>query len=513
MQGSRVKLNPLDTIAANAGAADARTLFYRVFAVTLLLKLWLAATFPMTGDEAFFYHWGVYPDWGFYDHPPMVGWLLYVLSRISNEPLVLRSVTVMLWSGIALGVVDLLRRLLPERTEVAYRTGSMFLVLPFTWALNLVTTDTPLILFVFLSGYSFVRARLEAQWRWYAVSGIFLGLAFLSKYFAVLLAGAYFVFLIRSRRDWPKLAVIALCALPFVAENIWYNSTHCWNNVMFNAFNRNEGARWSLGTIVLYLGMMIYLITPWVFVGLVRARQAFGRLDFLAMLFLVPFLFMLVLSTRKTVGLHWVLGFMPFVFLLIGAVSDVDTLRRYFRLTVWFSLPHLLALAAVVVLPVSVWKGSRLYDDMVFHKKTPEIVAALRVGLPDNGLVMARAYTPASILSYYAGEYWPVFGEGRFHARQDDVLVDFRQYAGRPIRIFDKRPIALEEVAPYFEKVSAGSFEVAGVTYWFADGEKFDYVRYREQVLKRIAERYYRIPAFLPVLDCAFLKRYDFPCR
>lgn len=78
---------------------------------------------------------------------------------------------------------------------------------------------------------------------------------------------------------------------------------------------------------------------------------------------------MLVLSTRKTVGLHWVLGFMPFVFLLIGAVSDVATLRRYFRWTVWFSLPHLLALAAIVVLPVSVWKGSRLYDDMVFHKK------------------------------------------------------------------------------------------------------------------------------------------------
>lgn len=82
---------------------------------------------------------------------------------------------------------------------------------------------------------------------------------------------------------------------------------------------------------------------------------------------------------------------------------------------------------------------------------------------------MARAYTPASILSYYAGEYWPVFGAGKcFHARQDDVLVDFRQYAGRPIRIFDKRPIALEEVAPYFEKVSSGSFEVAGVSYRFA---------------------------------------------
>ena len=30
---------------------------------SLALRLWIAATFPITGDEAFFYWWGVYPDW------------------------------------------------------------------------------------------------------------------------------------------------------------------------------------------------------------------------------------------------------------------------------------------------------------------------------------------------------------------------------------------------------------------------------------------------------------------
>ena len=496
-----------------SGPAAARSVFYRVFVLTLLLKLWLAAAFPMTGDEAFFYHWGVYPDWGYYDHPPMIGWFLAVLTKISNHPLVLRSVTVLLWSGIALGMVDLLRRMLPEREAAAYQIGSVFLVLPFTWAMNLVTTDTPLILFIFLSAYCFIRARLAERWSWYIACGACLGLAFLSKYFAVLLAGAYFVFLVRRPRDWPKLAVIAVCALPFVAENIWYNATHCWNNIMFNAFNRNEGARWSVGTVLLYVGMMLYLVTPWMAFGLVRARRVIGRFDMLTMLFLVPFAFMLVLSTRKTIGLHWVLGFMPFVFMFVGAVSDEAALRRYFRWTMWLSLPHLLALAAIIVLPVSAWQGFRLHDDIVFHKKTPEIVARLRADLPQNGVVMARAYSPASILSYYAGEYWPVFGEGRFHARQDDILVDFRQYAGRPVRIFDKNPIPVSAIAPYFGKVSEGSFDIEGVTYWFVDGDAFDYPLYREQVLKRIAERYYRIPDYLPVLDCSFLKRYDFPCR
>jgi hypothetical protein len=163
----------------------------------------------------------------------------------------------------------------------------------------------------------------------------------------------------------------------------------------------------------------------------------------------------------------------------------------------------------VVLLPVSTWQGLRFHDDVVFHKETPAIVAALRKDLPSQAIIMARAYTPASLLSYHAGEYWPVFGIGKFHARQDDVIVDFRHYAGRPVRIFDRKPIDPAAFAPFFDAVKIGSFEVAGIRFWYADGSNFNYAAYREQVLKTIAQRYYRIPGFLPIYGCHFLERYD----
>ena len=62
----------------------ARQLFWVTFIGTLLLKGVIAATFPMTGDEAFFYQWGVYPAWGYSDHPPMVGWLLAALRILAT---------------------------------------------------------------------------------------------------------------------------------------------------------------------------------------------------------------------------------------------------------------------------------------------------------------------------------------------------------------------------------------------------------------------------------------------
>ena len=43
-------------IVSDLSLASARRLFWATFVATLLLKIGVAATFPMTGDEAFFYH-------------------------------------------------------------------------------------------------------------------------------------------------------------------------------------------------------------------------------------------------------------------------------------------------------------------------------------------------------------------------------------------------------------------------------------------------------------------------
>lgn len=504
-------MNGISAHALHTDAGRARRVFAWVLGLTLLVKLWLAAYFPITGDEAFFYQWGVFPDWGYSDHPPMVGWLLYLLNGISSHPLSIRFFTVLLWSLIGLGLVDLIRRIDTKRESEAWWLGSLFLLLPFTWALNIVTTDTPLIFFVFLSGYCFVRATLSGRTPWYVACGVFLGCGLLSKYFAGLLALAYFAYLCRSPRNWPKLILIAACSVPFFAINLVFNADHCWTNIMFNLINRNEKAHWSALTVIEYIAMMIYLITPWVSWRLLRSRQMMLTRGALVVLFIVPFALFLLLSMEKIIGLHWVLGFMPFVFVFIGVACDAEQLRKYAKWTAWYALPHLLALAAIVVLPASVWKGHHFHDDVVFHKDTGKIVTALRTNLPRDGIIMGRAYTPASLLSYHAGEYLPVFGEGRFHARQDDLIVDFRSYAGKTIRIFDRSKIEAAELAPYFSTVTVHSFEVDGVTFWYADGENFNYPVYRERILKTIADHYYRIPSFLPMNACPFLERYDLP--
>ena len=121
---------------------------------------------------------------------------------------------------------------------------------------------------------------------------------------------------------------------------------------------------------------------------------------------------------------------------------------------------------------------------------------------------MADAYTAASIYGFERREYMPVFGVGRFHARQDDMLVDFSIYQGKTIRVITGGVPQLEDFSPYFASVRALQFEQNGVVFYAVEGTGFNFAAYRDGVLGVIFKRFHNIPSALPMTGCPFCERY-----
>jgi 4-amino-4-deoxy-L-arabinose transferase and related glycosyltransferases of PMT family len=218
-----------------------QTAYQRTLVLTLIVKLALAFFLPMSGDEAYFIIWARHLDFGYYDHPPMVGWIIYLLRFIGDGELIMRLPAVLFSTLIGMGIYRLLKPLDASRAALV---AMIFLISPVNIMDVLITTDTPLILFVFLSVYALVRALQRDQLGWYVLSGAAMGLAFLSKYFAVLLGLAYlafFLFTPQRKQRWFGFLLLVLAAMPFVAVNVYWNYTHCWDNILFNLYNRNQG--------------------------------------------------------------------------------------------------------------------------------------------------------------------------------------------------------------------------------------------------------------------------------
>jgi 4-amino-4-deoxy-L-arabinose transferase-like glycosyltransferase len=482
-------------------------------ALILAFKLWLSAALPLTGDEAYFLYWGLYPDFGYYDHPPMIGWLLYLMHGISNAPWLLRLPVTLLPFALAAGVYFVLRGADEIKATLA---ALAFMLLPANvWAV-LITTDTPLIFFSFASVLAFWQGLVRRAPAWQALAGAFLGLAFLSKYFAVLLGLAYVVYTVCSpcaQRDWRALALVVLCSLPFAAVNLWWNYEHCWANLMFNAYNRNEGAGWSWKTPLLYAASVLYLLSPVALWQLAKGRRsvlaALGdpATRFFAFMFAFPFGFFAVLSLVKQIGLHWMLGFVPFFFVLAGWTLSREQLRRSVVYLGAFSALHVAAIAVAATLPLETWKNTRVYDGIVYHVRINDILRELK---PYEGrfALAADGYSAAVTASYYSGKYFFVFGRGSSYARQDDILTDFRPLDGKDILILRKDPPEDPDYRPYFQSVEYKEFTLSGATFHVVLGRGFDFTAYREGALKAVRDRLYAIPRYLPQGRCYFCERY-----
>lgn len=480
---------------------------------SLLLRFWLAVSFPVSGDEALFYWWGVYPDWGYSDHPPMVGWLIALMRATLGDSLwSIRLPAVLLPLGLGAALWWALKPVDPVRAAWAVL---FFWLAPLNWLNMLVTTDTPLIFWSMLSVAALLRAERRAQldraaYGLYALSGLFLGCAFLSKYFSVVLGLTYLVYFGLYRRErLAGLGLLVLCALPGPAINIAYNMTHGWSNIMFNVYNRNEDAVFEWRKPLMYVGMMAYLVTPAALWLAFKHRQALLQTAktqrLLACLVVVPLLFFTLLSVKKVIGLHWVLSFYPFGFAFLAFALPADTLKTCAKGLAVFAALHVAVLASLYLGTLDDWKSAKLYPQIIRSYKTAEILQQVQ---SPGVVLMAESYTAASIYGFERRQYMPVFGVGKFHARQDDMLVDFSVYQGKTVRVITADPPKLEEFKPYFETVTVFSFTQSGVPFYAVEGTGFNYQAYRQGVLGQAFRLFYNIPTWLPMTGCPFCERY-----
>lgn len=496
---------------------NSQSLFFKALTIVFLIRLTLAAWIPITGDEAYFIVWGKNLDYGYYDHTPFVGWLLAAFLTVSDATWWLRLPSVLLPVILSYLIYRLLQ---PRHPQVAVWVALVYLVAPVNIVNFLITTDTPLIFFSLISAMFFYRAVSETESnKDYLLAGLFLGLAFFSKYFAVFLGisyGLYILFFHRDRKGLTGLGLILLMVLPFVFINLLWNYNHCWNNILFNLFNRTQGTIDPINSLLKYLAVLVYLFSPVLLYFIFKNKdnlknQLSNKFDHVSLwLIAIPLILFLLLAIRKSVGLHWVFSFYPFAFIAVAGVLSVKQWRWTFHFMWVFSLLHITVLVGVMTLPVETFINKKeAVQNLTFGKYPQEVLAHLKPYEKDYTF-STISYGMSSVASYHARKRFIVFDKASFHAREDERLTNYKELNGKNILIFKRTATNIDKLGKYFTSSERKTFKVREVTFELLIGNGFNYKLYREEVLKEINRNFYAIPDWLPVGQCEFKSKYGF---
>ncbi len=484
----------------------------RAVGIIFLLKLLIVFLLPLTGDEAYFITWAHYPMAGYYDHPPMVGWLIYLMSFISHHYLFYRLFA--LAAVVMVAYVIFRIALLHVTKEHAFLAALAFLASPVDLLVVMMTNDIPLLLFGSL-GTLFLLYSLERDtWlRYSLLSGLFLGLALLSKYFAVfLMIGLLLFALITYRgRALKSIAVTTGVILLFVAQNLYFNYHNCWTNIVFNFVSRTSQSHFQLTGVLSYLLILLYLITPWGLYYLIKARSEImystvARLCGTILVIALGLFF--IVSLKKSIGLHWLLLFVPYFFLLFSLLSH-ENLRKIIRFNARFTYVHAAVLIAVLMTPVSLFHEHKKYADVILFTQPEAICHAI----DEHNItrLFAYGYTTAALLSYHCNREVHMLYNTSKYGRLDDKLVDVKALEGQTFSLLDKRAFNTRDIALFTSTCQEAVFEtltIRSAAYYLVTCNGFKYDAYKQKILDTLKQKYYTLPDWLPYDTCYFLQRY-----
>lgn len=313
-----------------------RRLTLAVIGVAGIVRLAIAALTPLFPDEAYYWEWSRHLALGYFDHPPMIAWLIRAGTLIAgNTPLGVRLFPVLAGVVGTFFVCAAARGLAGDRA--ALLAAIVFAVMPLSAAgLTLATPDAPLLAAVAATTYALVRAFEQpagsgASLKWWCAAGAALGFAFLSKYTAVLLPLGVFVALL-SRRDLrgrlkePGPYVATVVALVIFAPVIAWNARHGWISFAFQLQHGfGGGAGSALKREIELIGGQLGLVSPILFVMmLIAAARSFRSpvSSLLAVISIVVFAFFMYSATRRRVEANWpAIAYIPGVLLLAAHVG------------------------------------------------------------------------------------------------------------------------------------------------------------------------------------------------
>ena len=323
-----------------------QTFCFVLIAYSVFLRLSFLGLTEILHEEGYYWNYAQHLDLGYLDHPPLVGWVVWLTTTLfGDSEFALRLGVFFLWFVGAYFCYALSKRVFNDR--VARDTLLLFAFLPYYFSVSIIVLpDSSLV--ASWAGCLYFTYRFVIDEKPAAALGVgfFMGAGMLSKYSIVLLGVAAILFLIidrRSRRWLMRYEVymaILLGGLLFLPVVVW-NARHEWASFVFQGPRRVSG-NFDFSLLEL-IGSLIVLLTPtgvMAIVAIVLNRKSFmsdliqihgagGERRYHLLMFMagIPFAVFLFFSLFRQTKLIWTgpvwLALLPLMARLMSSREDM----------------------------------------------------------------------------------------------------------------------------------------------------------------------------------------------
>lgn len=394
----------------NYGLSDIFANPINVFVIFILLRFYFVVAPFMLPQDAYYFLYTDNLSLSYFDHPPMISWILYIFRLIFGRNLFAIKIADFCVSVATLFVFYQLAKTFNKDINKSLLIAISSILLT---VITLITTpDVPLVLFWCLSVLFLYKAIFEQKILYWILGGIAMGLAFDSKYTAIFLQAGLILFLLFSKK-YRYLLATPLPYLSIILAHIFILPVYIWNannNWISFAYQSTEraGALSNFNPILFlgfFLSQSIMLLPPLYFVSVWQMAKSVKNLfkidekEFFLLAFIFPmFAFFTIVSFFYWIKINWLL---PVYLLIIILYLDKFSYKLVKYNTDLSIALHILIFVELVFYPIQIksddtffgWQNlavevqkikSEHPDDFVFSNDNYKTTAVLRFLMNDK---------------------------------------------------------------------------------------------------------------------------------
>ena len=244
---------------------------YFITIILFQLSFWffISSNLTIHPDEADHWVWSRFLSWGYYEHPPMIAFVIRFFTIIFGDTWYAIEICSQSLSLLTILFMFLLAKEL-FGWEVALLSVITLESMPmFFIGSSILTIDSPLILFWIMTTYLFLKGLKEDKKGFLLLSGVTFGLGLLSKYTMILLTASIFLYLVVSphhrvllKRKEPYLSF--LIGLIIFSPVIFWNAQNDWLSFKYQ-FTKGLTGGEKGGQFFFFIGSQFVILGPTLF--------------------------------------------------------------------------------------------------------------------------------------------------------------------------------------------------------------------------------------------------------
>lgn len=349
-------------------------------------------------DEAYYWLYSKFLDWGYFDHPPMVAVFIWLGDHVMHNELGLRLVTI-LTSTASLFLLWLILK------KYAVNAKTFILVVSGIFIFHIygfiTTPDAPLFFFTVLFYFVYQRYAEKDTWGLGILIGIITACMLYSKYHAVLLIGFTVlsnIQLLKRKSFW----VAAIIAVGLYIPHILWQINHHYPSINYHLYDRSA-SKYDPDNSLSYIPGQLLMAGPLIgWLLFYRAWKVKITDDFMRCLLvngIGTFIFFFLSTFRGEAQPHWTLiAFAPLAMLSLISLSDGQPLPKWFKKLAIINICFILFLRISIMfqIPPIAWIG-QIKSFYTFKNWAMNVHA--KAG--DSYVIMADGFQNPAKYSYY----------------------------------------------------------------------------------------------------------------